>query len=346
MNLDENTNFFRESFKGFNKDDVVAFIQKLSKDYSDNEEKYKERIAKLIAENKVKTDEIENLAAGSAAVVNEAEEKHKKEINEINAEIENLNQSLKSSAADVEKYKDDVNKLLSEVRLKDAEIIELKKITANSEASSEEIENLKIKYTELLKVNEDLKYKLEEAVKTAKESRGENAETVNELSAQVAELSVSLEEVKRERQDALHTLDAVKAEKDVIIEDLQNQLERSKSKIENEQKMYENVTADLGNIIYSAKKTAEDITSKAKIEAEDILAKAKTEAEEVVTHANMKKLAILEENERSIEQFKNKYNFIKAEHDKIIESFQVLSVKYSASLVEIKGAIENISKNI
>ena len=63
MNLDENTGLFRESFKGFNKDDVAAFIQKLSKDYADNEEKYKERIAKLTEENNAKSEELKSISA-------------------------------------------------------------------------------------------------------------------------------------------------------------------------------------------------------------------------------------------------------------------------------------------
>jgi chromosome segregation ATPase len=342
MNLEENTKFFRESFKGFNKDDVAAFIQKLSKDYADNEEKFKERIAKLTAENKAKTEEIEHLAAGSAAALSESEESMKQEaeqlsirLNEKIAETEALNQSLKSSAADVDKYKDDVNKLLSEVRSKDAEIIELKKNAENPENSGGETENLKIKYTELLKINEDLKYKLEDSAKTAKESHGENVETVNELSAQIAGLSAELEEIKSEKDESLRNLDAVTAEKDVIIEDLNNQLEQNKARIEDEQKIYENITADLGSIIYSAKKSAEDI-----------IAKAKNESEDIISRANIKKLAILEENERNIDQFKEKYNFIKSEHEKIIEGFKSLSANYSASLIDVKEAIENISKNI
>jgi cell division septum initiation protein DivIVA len=357
MNIDENKSLFRESMRGFNKDDVAAFIKKLSKDYADNEDKYKERIVKLTAENKAHAEEIEHLAAGSAAAVNEAQENLQKEterfaaqLNEKNSEIENLNNSLKSSAANIDKYKDDVNRLLSEARSKDTELIELKKNAENSSASeasealalSDEIENLKIKHTELLKNNEDLKYRLEEAAKIIKESRSANDETVNELSEQVAELSAGIEEMKcanqaleQKNDDILRNLDALTAEKDVIIEDLQNQLEQSKSKTEDEQKMYENITADLGSIIYSAKKSAEDITSKAKSEAEDLIARA-----------NIKKLAVLDENEQNIAMFKEKYEFIRTEHEKVSENFKLLSEQYSADLLEIKNAIEEIDKNI
>ena len=261
MNLEENTNFFRESFKGFNKDDVTAFIQKLSRDYAENEEKYKERIAKLTAESKSKSEEIEKL---------------------------------------------------------------------------------------------DETLKLQENEKTsAREFQGSHAEVVNELSVKIAELSAQLEESKNAQEQAVRNLDAVKTEKDAAAEDLKNeienlknQLELNKSKTEDEQKIYENITADLGGVIYTAKKSAEDIAAKAKAEAADILAKSKAEAEEIISRANIKKFAILEENERNIEQFKTKYNYIKVKHDKVIENFKSASDGYSASLEEIKEAIDNISKNI
>lgn len=345
MNADENMSFFRESFKGFNKDDVVAFIQKLSKDYSDNEEKYKEKITNLIAENKLKTEE----AAAAAAALQEAETKLRREseqhankktaeIAELKKEIERLNQSLEASSANVDKYKDDVNKLLKEVRSKETEIIELQKNTAAFEASgssSGEIENLKIKYTDVLKNNEELKYKLDEAAKIIKEMRGSNTETVNELSNQVAELSKTIEKIKNEKEEAVRGIDAIKEERDKAIEALKNQFEQNKSKVEDEQKIYENITAELGSIVYSAKKSAEEITAKAAAEAEDIIARA-----------NMKKLAIIEENEKNIARFKNTYGIIKQEHEKMMTAFNIISENYSSKLLEIKSEIDNVSANI
>jgi cell division septum initiation protein DivIVA len=326
MNLEENTSLFRESFKGFNKDDVAAFIQKLSKDYTENEEKYKDKILKLTEENNAKIQEIKNLNAGSAAI-SETEEKLKEkigllsaELGELTAETEKLNNLLKTSAADADKYKEDANKLLSEVRSKDAEIIELKKSGSGSEsAESEQI---------------------------IKDLQDANAETVNGLSEQVAELSAKIEIINGEKDDALRSIDAVKAEKDIIIEDLSNQLEQNKAKVDDEKKIYENITADLGSIIYSAKKTAEDMVEKATADTNDMYEKAKSEADDIITRANIKKMSIIEENERNIAQFKEKYNLIKTEHEKVMESFNALSEKYSANLLETAIAIESISNSI
>ena len=320
MNLDENTSFFRESFKGFNKDDVAAFIQKLSKDYADNEEKYKEKIARLTSENNAKIREIENLAAGS-----DFTEQLSVQLNEKNAEIENLSILLKTSTADADNYKDDVNNLINEIRLKDAEILELKKTASASETSGEETANLKTKNAELAKINEDLTYRLEEAAKLIRESRGANSETLNELSTQSAELSAKIKELKSENEELIYekdkaqrALDSVKAEKDFIIKDLRGQLEQNKtSNVEDEQKIYENVTADLGSIIYSAKKTAEDI-----------VARAKSEAESIIEQANIKKRTIFENNEQQFVKLRETYNFLKTEHEKVRE------------------IIENIGKNI
>jgi DNA repair exonuclease SbcCD ATPase subunit len=301
MNTQEPTKFFRESLKGFNKDDVTAFIKKLSRDYTENEEKYKERIAGLTAANKAKDDELEETVArlteSNKVALRSNEEAFLKErdfqfqeLKKKNAELEKQAESMKllvkSSAADMDKYKDDANKLLGEVRSKDAEIIELKK-------SAEE----------------------------ARESGGAGSEMFNELSAQIAELSAGNEKLR--------------AEKDAVIADLENRIEQGKEKFENEQKMYESITADLGSTIYSARKSAEDITAKALAEAEDIIARA-----------NAKKLATLEENEKNNAQFREKYDFIKNEHEKIIGHFRHITEKYSSKLLEIGDAINNISEKV
>ena len=299
MNLDENTSLFRGSIKGFNKDDVAAFIQKLSRDYAENEVKYKERILALTEENKAKSLEIENLSAESL----------KKDVSDIsisekNSEIELLNNLLKTATADADKYKDDVNKLLSELRSKEAEIIELKKLALVTESSAD-------------------------AEISAKSG----------LSEQVAELSLKLEDIKIEKE-------TLALENQIIIEDLKNQLEQNRAKVEDEQKMYENIAAELGAIIYSAKKTAEDVGSKAKSDADELLAKAKSEADDIIARANMRKLALFEETERSTAQLKEKYNYIKAEHNKVIEGFGSITGAYAESLAGIKEAIDNISDNI
>ena len=336
MNLDENIGLFRNSLNGFNKDDVTMFIKKLSKDYADNEHKYKERIAKLMEEDSAKAHELKSRSADLAEAA-QAVQKLQKEVEQLSAKLtsqdaamQELNDQLKASSAQADKYKDDANKLLSELRAKDAEIIELKKSASIAESSGADAGSAE---------SGDSAANLEQALK---ESQDANADIINELSRQVEQLSAAAEKSSREKAEK----DALIEERDAEIRDLTSRLEQSGTKTEDEQKIYENITADLGVIIYSAKKSAEDILAKAASESEELLAKAKSDADDIITRANMKKLATLEENERSIAQFTEKYNFIRAEHNKLVEGFNALSGEYSASLLEVAITLDEISSKI
>ena len=295
MKIEENNNPFRESLKGFNKNDVVSYIQRLSRDYGNKEDKYKDDISKL--------------------------------------------------TLDVDKYKDDVNKLLGEVRSKDAEIIELKKSAELDSALDAEIEALKLECAELRKNNEELQLqnaelqsKLDESAKMITGASDANSQVINELRKQIAELSETIQQknaVIREKDETIDRKDAIIDEKNTIIEDLQSKRVYDHIQSADEQKIYENVMSKLGSVVYSAEKSAEEITAKAKSEAEDIIARA-----------NMKKLAVLEENNKINAEFKAKYDFMKAEHEKITESFKLMSEQYSAKLLEMNAKINNISKSI
>ena len=296
MKVDENNGPFRVSLKGFNKSDVVAYIQKLSKDYAAKEDKHKDEISRL--------------------------------------------------TVDLDKYKDDVNKLSSEVRVKDAEMIEFTKNAKANSVSGEEIEALKLECAELLKTNEELKSQLDESAKMITSASGANTQAVNELTAQVAELSAEVQQKSAEirekdeviyRKDAeIQSKDKVIDEKNAIIEDLNDKItHNSTAQLADEQKVYESIMSKLGNIVYSAEKSAEDITAKAKSDAEDIVA-----------HADMKKLAILEENSKISAEFGARYDFIKSEHEKIAESFVLMSEQYSAKLLELQAKLDNISKSV
>ena len=339
MNLDENIGLFRNSLNGFNKDDVTMFIKKLSKDYADNEHKYKERIAKLMEEDSTKAQELKNRSADLADAA-QAVQKLQKEVEELSAGLnsrndamQELNDRLNASSAQADKYKDDANKLLSELRAKDAEIIELKKSASMAESAGADSVAGEL---------ESLTDKLGRAEQALKESQDASSDIIDELSRRVEQLSATAEKSGRENAEK----DALIEARDAEIKDLTSRLEQSQTKTDDEQKIYENITADLGVIIYSAKKSAEDILTKAAAESEELLAKAKSEADDIITRANMKKLATLEENERSIAQFTEKYNFIRAEHDKLTEGFNALSGEYSAGLLEIAAALEGISSKI
>ena len=424
MNLEENNNFFRESFKGFNKDDVAAFIAKLSNDYTENEKKYKEHIAKLTVDNKAKTDEINRLNAeladlsrrGGSSLSNyappsegyispehlgEIERKYKEELDKLSTEIyekdqriNNFTRSLTDVSESEKKYREEMNNLIDEIHEKNTLIEELRKSSSATVLAapvpiitSDEIDSLKEKYTEVLRVNQDLHRKIEENEKKLREAAILNPDMANQLSAQLAIseseklfligmlkkivnsldiTSVNMENVTKISQIPESTLQDIEnkisslshyksnstdyqREKDgfiMQITDLKQQLERASQQqlqqqpvvtpvAPSEQKMYEAITAELGGIVYSAKKSAEEIVAKAKNESEDIIARA-----------NMKRLSILEENERHISDFKEKYMTIKKEHETIILKYKEMSDRYTMRLSEVEDAIDSICNNI
>ena len=299
MKIDENNSPFRDSLKGFNKSDVVAYIQRLSRDYGSKEDKYKDEISKL--------------------------------------------------TLDIDKYKDDVNKLLSEVRSKDSELIELKKETEANSAFNEEIEALKLEGEELRKNNEELQTKnaelqskLDESAKMLAGASDANLQAVNELSEAVQKKNIMLkekDELLDRKDEEIKARDSVIDEKNTIIADLKSKSihdsTQPQAQSADEQKIYEQVMSKLGSVVYSAEKSAEDIIAKAKADAEDIIARA-----------NMKKLAVLEENNKINSELKARYNFIKVEHEKISEGFKLMSEQYSAKLIELQGKLDNIGKGI
>jgi cell division septum initiation protein DivIVA len=137
------------------------------------------------------------------------------------------------------------------------------------------------------------------------------------------------------------------AEHKKTIESLETELAELKIKPEeegpvvlsDEQKIYESITADLGGIIYSAKKTAEDITAKAKSDAENIMDHAKFEAEETINGASVKKEAVIEENRKNMKEFKEKYEFIRKVHADMVQKYEEISQDYASRLSEIQDTI-------
>jgi cell division septum initiation protein DivIVA len=216
--IEKNNSFFRESFRGFNKDDVAEYIAKLSKDYTASEEKYKEHIAKLTSELAAKTTDPEIPAS-------------------VTEEIENY-----------------------------------KKLLANS---SEKISVLS----------------------------GEN-------------------------------------------EELKKQVAQGRDALSDEQKMYESVTSDLGSIIYSAKKTAEDITEKAKSEAEGIVYTAKLRADSILEEANAKSEAVNAACAASMDTLMEKCGFVKKEHAEMSRKYKELSEIYSLRLSEVENTINIICDSV
>lgn len=202
MNLGDNSNFFRESFRGFNKDDVAEYIAKLSRDYTANEEKYKEHIMKLIAELKVKTDEIvkleSELNSQAAAVTDsssdETEQRFKDEISVLTKDLNGKDEVINTANEIIQQNNDEINRLTRELNEKDAAINALQAqldsgINASYD-SREEIEKYKEAMDGLSQEIEEFKGKCEALASETTILRSEpkiDKEAVNQLSLQLAE---------------------------------------------------------------------------------------------------------------------------------------------------------------
>jgi len=386
MNLGENNNFFRESFRGFNKDDVAEYIAKLSKDYTVNEDKYKDHIAKLSAELKAKTDELENLSLETVKQqqtesLDEIEQKYKDEIIRLTDELNKKDADL--SKKDAELNKKDVELNQKDIKLNAMQIqidlgsIEAEEFTEQRElidSMTQEMEELREKYEALeseavaLRSNaaeepkidyaavNEVTYKLAESeserlflfdllkktipVLDIESLRGRditNASAVSDI-APKSELAGEIEKKLMMLNGFKYRTEQLEIENAAIKEELnKNIVARS-----DEQKMYETVTADLGSIIYSAKKSAEEILAKARTEADNMVGEAKIEAGYIIDDANVRKEAISEENKKNIADLRAKYETVKKEHENMIRKFEEISESYSNSLYEIGDTINNV----
>ncbi|MCL2158431.1 MAG: hypothetical protein FWH48_03380, partial [Oscillospiraceae bacterium] len=213
MNVSESNNFFRESFRGFNKDDVAEYIAKLSRDYTANEEKYKEHIARLTAELKAKNEETTNVGE-LASELNEKDAI----ISNLQAQLDLANLALKdepgekdAQAEQIEAYQqtiDALSKELDELRESESKngIEELNQLSFQlAEAESEKLylfgllkkiilllglENAQIGDIEYAKNISDIAPKavISEQIESALRGLGKAAQKYSEISVEAAEL--------------------------------------------------------------------------------------------------------------------------------------------------------------
>ena len=382
MNLGENNNFFRESFRGFNKDDVAEYIAKLSKDYTANEEKYKEHIAKLTAELKAKTDELSNFDPefasmdGQTGQFDEIEQRYKEEISRLTDEIADKDATISSLQVQLELSRTEPAGLLgtgSEEIIKYQELIgnlskEIEQLKEESEkAEAESVQENQASQFEQFEQNAEainlLSFQLSECeseklfllnllkkfivildLETAREKDVEHAATISEIGPKLV--------IAEEIESKLYALAGLK---DIIgrLEDKINELETENANLKtmsaekqetqsDEQKIYESITADLGSIIYSAKKTAEEITTKAETDAEDKISNAQFEADAIIGNANAKKESILEESRNNMAEFREKFGFIKKEYEEMQQKYKELSENYMLHMSEIEGTLNVI----
>ena len=119
-------------------------------------------------------------------------------------------------------------------------------------------------------------------------------------------------------------------------------LDENQAAVSDEQKMYETITADLGEVIYSAKKSAEDIINKARNEANEILNSAREEATDVVDRATETRESILAKNKENMGIFKEQYTFIKMEHENMMKKYKEITENYMLYMMEVESSVNII----
>ena len=381
MNLGENSNFFRESFRGFNKDDVAEYIAKLSKDYTANEEKYKEHIAKLNAELKAKTDSIGALEADIERLTYESYEAAEPVQNNLAEETER-------------RYKDEIEALLSELSEKELTITALQTrlesgVEAAAYESREEIDKYKEAMNGMAREIEEFKEKCEELACEASALRNTEPDTdrnaMNQLSLQLAAneserlylvnllkkfiFALDIDSARGKEIGNISNISDI-APKSLIageIEsglislikyketseefraenaELREELGQKQAALANEEQMYKSIMTKLGETVYSANKLAEDSIAKAKDEADSIIELAQEEADDIIDRANAKSGALAEEDQKIISEIKAKYDFIKKEHGSMYQKYKELTDNYDLKLLEIESTINVIYDSI
>jgi len=382
MNLGENSNFFRESFRGFNKDDVAEYIAKLSKDYTANEDKYKEHIAKLNADLKAKTDSIGVLEADIERLTYES----------YGDETPIVQNNLAEETE--RRYKDEINSMQNELVEKEEAITALQtRLASGVEAaayeSREEIDKYKEAMNGMAKEIEEFKEKCEELAHEASALRNAEPEidkdAVNQLSLQLAAneserlylvnllkkfiFALDIDSVKGKEIGNISNISDI-APKSLIAGEIESglmslmrykeaaeelksenaglreELDQKQEAVSTEEQMYRSIMTKLGETVYSANKLAEDSLAKAKDEADSIIELAQDEADAIIAGANAKSDALIEEDKKNISEIKEKYDFIKKEHESMYQKYKEITDNYELKLLEIESTINVIYDSI
>ena len=382
MNLGENSNFFRESFRGFNKDDVAEYIAKLSKDYTANEEKYKEHIAKLNAELKAKTDSIGVLEADIERLTYESYESAEP------APQSNLAEETER------KYKAEIESLYSELSEKEGTIAALQTrlesgVEAAAYESREELDKYKEAMNGMAKEIEEFKEKCEELAHEASALRKTepdiNRDAMNQLSLQLAAneserlylvsllkkfiFALDIDSARGKEIGNISNISDI-APKSLIAGEIESgltalikyreaseelraenaglreELGQKQGALSNEEQMYRSIMTKLGETVYSANKLAEDSVAKARDEADSIIELAQEEADDIIDRANAKSDVLAAEDKKTMSEIKAKYDFIKKEHESMYQKYKELTDNYELKLLEIESTINVIYDSI
>jgi cell division septum initiation protein DivIVA len=320
-NIGDGSAYFRESFRGFNKDDVINFMMKMSKEYEDNEAKYKEEIAESETNILKKEEEIKNIKQNTGTL--------KAEMQKKSEETAALHKKYTALCAEYERQKAIIDAVPSAQ--------DSKKSEEEFQRKTEELNNKIHELGDKLKTDEAEKEFLRDVIKKFELETG--LRTADICDAEVLEThKISFENDMMDMAEAKKKITGFEKEIDTLKKENAELLEIRNSTQElssDEQKIYETITADLGNVIYSAKKTAETIVEKAKAEADDILNKA-----------NMKRAIFFEEYEKDVAKLKEKYKLIYENYEKVKDDFKNAYEIYCEKLITIDQDIKNVYEKL
>ena len=317
-NFESNSKYFRESFRGFNKDDVIKFVSSMIKEYSENEEKYKEEISESTANLIKRTEEANNA---------------KKEIDNMKKEVETLKSDIQVKANDVAAIEKKYKVLLEEYDQQRALVDTLPADIQNNEELNKQIEELNKKINEseaekIFLLDVIKKFELETGVRTAdicseeslknkKVTFENNMIDMAEANKKIAALEEEISVVRKENEE-LHEL-----------------RDKADELAAEEERIYEKITGELGNVIYSAKQTAENVVAKATAEAEDIMAKA-----------IMKRTIFFEEYEKDVMKLKEKFRKMQEDYRVVVEKYKNSYDVFSSELIILEEIVSEIYDKI
>jgi len=354
MNNEGSSNFFRESFRGFNKDDVAEYIAKLSRDYTTNEEKYKETIVKLTAELKAKSGETGDANISQSYDDSELTDKinlleidsleKDDKITALQSQIEQLQSSENTSelSLQIEKYKETIESLSKEITELNEQGSENPESMAINQLSFQlaESESEKLFISNMLK-----KFIVALDIESARDKNVWEVSNMSDIApkAKIAEeIEAGLDYLVQLKEKASD----LEVENALLQEQIDTQAEAGNATRSNEEELYKQIMSKLGETVYSANKTAEDTVNRAKVEADEIIEKARIEEQLIVDKANINKAVILEENKKNTEKIKGSYEFIKREHDDMVRKYKAISDAYALNLAELEDTINIICDSI
>ena len=314
--------YFRESFKGFNKEDVIQFMTKMIKEYSDTEEKYKEELSEAVSNIIKKTEEAENLKKEKDKYQRETAAL-KVDIQKKTSEFTTLSKEYTALSKEYEQQRTVIDAF--PVDADNAEELRgnIEKLSAELKENEENYESDKTFLLDIIK-----KFELETGLRTSDVC---SSEALKNKKITFENNMIDMAEARRKITALEEEIVKIKKENEELLEIKKQASELSSD----EEKIYEKITSELGNVIYSAKRTAENIVEKATSESEDIM-----------NNANIKRTIFFEEYEKDVYKIKENLKEIQEIYKTTAEKFQSSYDIFFAELTEVEKSMNGIYDKI